>query len=245
MPVCARAFHLSSMQSFKYFIANLSSMTSNQLSGLESLVRELQGLLDRLSTGEESSVRTQEDAFAELIARAKCENADAFHLGAKALLGGSSIREACACAGTDSFKNWVYNVGSKAKFISAYANEEDNTVVRVPVDANIDVATVTDTFSQSEALTMARTYLAKRKADGKGFALDMNAVGWGTYGDEQHLFAVVKNTVGKTWVIGDITGKGVKAYKQNTSMFRKVGDSSQVTVCEHPDGGESINVFVP
>ena len=238
MPVCALAFHLSSMQSFKYFIANLTSMTSNQLSGLESLVRELQGLLDRLSTGEESPVRTQEDAFAELIARAKCENTDAFHLGAKALLGGSSIREACASAGTDSFKNWVYNVGSKAKFVGAYTN------VGGPAK-DIDVATVTDEFSQSEALTMARTYLAKRKADGKGFALDMNAVGWGTYGDEQHLFAVVKNTIGKTWVIGDITGKGVKAYKQNTSMFRKVGDSSQVTVCEHPDGGESINVFVP
>ena len=213
-------------------------MTSNQLSGLESLIGELQGLLDRLSTGEESPVRTQEDAFAELIARAKCENADAFHLGAKALLGGSSIREACASAGTDSFKNWVYNVGSKAKFVGAYTN------VGGPAK-DIDVATVTDEFSQSEALTMARTYLAKRKADGKGFALDMNAVGWGTYGDEQHLFAVVKNTVGKTWVIGDITGKGVKAYKQNTSMFRKVGDSSQVTVCEHPDGGESVNVFVP
>ena len=238
MPVCARAFHLSSMQSFKYFIANLSSMTSIQLSGLESLIGELQGLLDRLSTGEESPVRTQEDAFAELIARAKCENADAFHLGAKALLGGSSIREACASAGTDSFKNWVYNVGSKAKFVGAYTN------VGGPAK-DIDVATVTDEFSQSEALTMARTYLAKRKADGKGFALDMNAVGWGTYGDEQHLFAVVKNTIGKTWVIGDITGKGVKAYKQNTSMFRKVGDSSQVTVCEHPDGGESVNVFVP
>ena len=238
MPVCALAFHLSSMQSFKYFIANLNSMTSNQLSGLESLIGELQGLLDRLSTGEESPVRTQEDAFAELIARAKCENADAFHLGAKALLGGSSIREACASAGTDSFKNWVYNVGSKAKFVGAYTN------VGGPAK-DIDVATVTDEFSQSEALTMARTYLAKRKADGKGFALDMNAVGWGTYGDEQHLFAVVKNTVGKTWVIGDITGKGVKAYKQNTSMFRKVGDSSQVTVCEHPDGGESVNVFVP
>ena len=213
-------------------------MTSNQLSGLESLIGELQGLLDRLSTGEESPVRTQEDAFAELIARAKCENTDAFHLGAKALLGGSSIREACASAGTDSFKNWVYNVGSKAKFVGAYTN------VGGPAK-DIDVATVTDEFSQSEALTMARTYLAKRKADGKGFALDMNAVGWGTYGDEQHLFAVVKNTVGKTWVIGDITGKGVKAYKQNTSMFRKVGDSSQVTVCEHPDGGESVNVFVP
>ena len=213
-------------------------MTSNQLSGLESLIGELQGLLDRLSTGEESPVRTQEDAFAELIARAKCENADAFHLGAKALLGGSSIREACASAGTDSFKNWVYNVGSKAKFVGAYTN------VGGPAK-DIDVATVTDEFSQSEALTMARTYLAKRKADGKGFALDMNAVGWGTYGDEQHLFAVVKNTVGKTWLIGDITGKGVKAYKQNTSMFRKVGDSSQVTVCEHPDGGESVNVFVP
>tara|TARA_R100000789_G_scaffold48429_1_gene48923 strand:+ start:547 stop:1227 length:681 start_codon:yes stop_codon:yes gene_type:complete len=226
------------MQSFKYFIANLNSMTSIQLSGLESLIGELQGLLDRLSTGEESSVRTQEDAFAELIARAKCENADAFHIGAKALLGGSSIREACASAGTDSFKNWVYNVGSKAKFVGAYTN------VGGPAK-DIDVATVTDEFSQSEALTMARTYLAKRKADGKGFALDMNAVGWGTYGDEQHLFAVVKNTVGKTWVIGDITGKGVKAYKQNTSMFRKVGDSSQVTVCEHPDGGESVNVFVP
>jgi len=238
MPVCALAFHLSSMQSFKYFIANLNSMTSNQLSGLESLIGELQGLLDRLSTGEESPVRTQEDAFAELIARAKCENADAFHLGAKALLGGSSIREACASAGTDSFKNWVYNVGSKAKFVGAYTN------VGGPAK-DIDVATVTDEFSQSEALTMARTYLAKRKADGKGFALDMNAVGWGTYGDEQHLFAVVKNTVGKTWLIGDITGKGVKAYKQNTSMFRKVGDSSQVTVCEHPDGGESVNVFVP
>lgn len=238
MPVCALAFHLSSMQSFKYFIANLNSMTSNQLSGLESLIGELQGLLDRLSTGEESPVRTQEDAFAELIARAKCENTDAFHLGAKALLGGSSIREACASAGTDSFKNWVYNVGSKAKFVGAYTN------VGGPAK-DIDVATVTDEFSQSEALTMARTYLAKRKADGKGFALDMNAVGWGTYGDEQHLFAVVKNTVGKTWVIGDITGKGVKAYKQNTSMFRKVGDSSQVTVCEHPDGGESVNVFVP
>ena len=213
-------------------------MTSIQLSGLESLIGELQGLLDRLSTGEESSVRTQEDAFAELIARAKCENADAFHIGAKALLGGSSIREACASAGTDSFKNWVYNVGSKAKFVGAYTN------VGGPAK-DIDVATVTDEFSQSEALTMARTYLAKRKADGKGFALDMNAVGWGTYGDEQHLFAVVKNTIGKTWVIGDITGKGVKAYKQNTSMFRKVGDSSQVTVCEHPDGGESVNVFVP
>ena len=238
MPVCALAFHLSSMQSFKYFIANLNSMTSNQLSGLESLIGELQGLLDRLSTGEESPVRTQEDAFAELIARAKCENTDAFHLGAKALLGGSSIREACASAGTDSFKNWVYNVGSKAKFVGAYTN------VGGPAK-DIDVATVTDEFSQSEALTMARTYLAKRKADGKGFALDMNAVGWGTYGDEQHLFAVVKNTVGKTWVIGDITGKGVKAYKQNTSMFRKVGDGSQVTVCEHPDGGESVNVFVP
>ena len=238
MPVCALAFHLSSMQSFKYFIANLNSMTSNQLSGLESLIGELQGLLDRLSTGEESPVRTQEDAFAELIARAKCENTDAFHLGAKALLGGSSIREACASAGTDSFKNWVYNVGSKAKFVGAYTN------VGGPAK-DIDVATVTDEFSQSEALTMARTYLAKRKADGKGFALDMNAVGWGTYGDEQHLFAVVKNTVGKTWLNGDITGKGVKAYKQNTSMFRKVGDSSQVTVCEHPDGGESINVFVP
>ena len=238
MPVCALAFHLSSMQSFKYFIANLNSMTSNQLSGLESLIGELQGLLDRLSTGEESPVRTQEDAFAELIARAKCENTDAFHLGAKALLGGSSIREACASAGTDSFKNWVYNVGSKAKFVGAYTN------VGGPAK-DIDVATVTDEFSQSEALTMARTYLAKRKADGKGFALDMNAVGWGTYGDEQHLFAVVKNTVGKTWVIGAITGKGVKAYKQNTSMFRKVGDSSQVTVCEHPDGGESVNVFVP
>ena len=238
MPVCALAFHLSSMQSFKYFIANVTSMTSNQLSGLESLIGELQGLLDRLSTGEESPVRTQEDAFAELIARAKCENTDAFHLGAKALLGGSSIREACASAGTDSFKNWVYNVGSKAKFVGAYTN------VGGPAK-DIDVATVTDEFSQSEALTMARTYLAKRKADGKGFALDMNAVGWGTYGDEQHLFAVVKNTVGKTWVIGDITGKGVKAYKQNTSMFRKVGDSSQVTVCEHPDGGESVNVFVP
>ena len=238
MPVCALAFHLSSMQSFKYFIANLNSMTSNQLSGLESLIGELQGLLDRLSTGEESPVRTQEDAFAELIARAKCENTDAFHLGAKALLGGSSIREACASAGTDSFKNWVYNVGSKAKFVGAYTN------VGGPAK-DIDVATVTDEFSQSEALTMARTYLAKRKADGKGFALDMNAVGWGTYGDEQHLFAVVKNTVGKTWLIGDITGKGVKAYKQNTSMFRKVGDSSQVTVCEHPDGGESVNVFVP
>jgi len=236
MPVCARAFHLSSMQSFKYFIANVTSMTSNQLSGLESLVRELQGLLDRLPTGEESSVRTQEDAFAELIARAKCENADAFHIGAKALLGGSSIREACASAGTDSFKNWVYNVGSKAKFVGAYTN------VGGPAK-DIDVATVTTTFAQSDALTMARTYLAKRKADGKGFALDMNAVGWGTY--EGHLFAVVKNTVGKTWVIGDITGKGVKAYKQNTSMFRKVGDSSQVTVCEHPDGGESVNVFVP
>jgi hypothetical protein len=224
------------MQSFKYFIANVTSMTSNQLSGLESLVRELQGLLDRLPTGEESSVRTQEDAFAELIARAKCENADAFHIGAKALLGGSSIREACASAGTDSFKNWVYNVGSKAKFVGAYTN------VGGPAK-DIDVATVTTTFAQSDALTMARTYLAKRKADGKGFALDMNAVGWGTY--EGHLFAVVKNTVGKTWVIGDITGKGVKAYKQNTSMFRKVGDSSQVTVCEHPDGGESVNVFVP
>jgi len=238
MPVCALAFHLSSMQSFKYFIANVTSMTSNQLSGLESLVRELQGLLDRLPTGEESSVRTQEDAFAELIARAKCENADAFHIGAKALLGGSSIREACASAGTDSFKNWVYNVGSKAKFVGAYTNVAGHWE-----PSNIDVATVTTTFAQSDALTMARTYLAKRKADGKGFALDMNAVGWGTY--EGHLFAVVKNTVGKTWVIGDITGKGVKAYKQNTSMFRKVGDSSQVTVCEHPDGGESVNVFVP
>ena len=243
MPVCARAFHLSSMQSFKYFIANVTSMTSNQLSGLESLVRELQGLLDRLPTGEESSVRTQEDAFAELIARAKCENADAFHIGAKALLGGSSIREACASAGTDSFKNWVYNVGSKAKFVGAYSNLYlEHTNVGEPAK-DIDVATVTTTFAQSDALTMARTYLAKRKADGKGFALDMNAVGWGTY--EGHLFAVVKNTVGKTWVIGDITGKGVKAYKQNTSMFRKVGDSSQVTVCEHPDGGESVNVFVP
>ena len=236
MPVCALAFHLSSMQSFKYFIANLNSMTSIQLSGLESLIGELQGLLDRLSTGEESPVRKQVDAFDELIARAKCENTDAFHRGAKALLGGSSIREACASAGTDSFKNWVYNVGSKAKFVGAYTN------VGGPAK-EIAVDTMTTTFAQSDALTMARTYLAKRKADGKGFALDMNAVGWGTY--EGNLFAVVKNTVGKTWVIGDITGKGVKAYKQNTSMFRKVGDSSQVTVCEHPDGGESVNVFVP
>ena len=212
-------------------------MTSIDFADLVARMGELQGLLDSLVKGE--TVRV-DNVFDDLVGRAKCENADALHKGAKALLRGASIREACAIAGTDSFKNWIYNVGSKAKFVDAYTNTMGDVRVDTPT---ISVDVVTTDFEQSDALSMARTYLAKRKADGKGFALDMNAVGWGDY--DGHLFAVVKNTVGKTWVIGDITGKGVKAYKQNTSMFRKVGENTTVHTVVHPDGGDSVSVFVP
>ena len=212
-------------------------MTSIDLADLEALVGKLQGLLDRHNVGEPVRV---DNVFDDLIGRAKCENAEAFHKGAKALLRGASVREACASAGTDSFKNWIYNVASKAEFVSAYDNIHSAHSGESPV---ISVDVVTTDFEQSDALSMARTYLAKRKADGKGFALDMNAVGWGAY--EGKLFAVVKNTVGKTWVIGDITGKGVKAYKQNTSMFRKVGENTTVNTVVHPDGSDSVSVFVP